>query len=173
MDHFIAYHSVRQMGRELQPSGHLEFLSRKLGLLKMAVGNTVWMVQGSPAGKGTAYSLCGAYVAERIEADPSEPGLYVIDSNSGTDFIPPVALNGLSWFPALLKTQANFSLGFNRVSDARVVEALLVLRSTYANSVPDSNLPDIDLPLSAGEGTTTQNYLSTQVNIHCADSLFH
>ncbi len=63
MEHFIAYHSAKTMGYELESSDELRFLSRKFGVLKKAVGNTVWVVQGIPNGKRTAFSLCGAYVA--------------------------------------------------------------------------------------------------------------
>lgn len=68
MEHFIAYHSAQKMAYELESSGELRFLSRKFGVLKKAVGNTVWVVQGIPDGKKTALSLCGAYVADRKPA---------------------------------------------------------------------------------------------------------
>ena len=64
MEHFVAYHSVKQMERLLEQDGALNFLSRKSGLLKKAIDNTVWVIQGLPAGRRTEYSLCGVYIAE-------------------------------------------------------------------------------------------------------------
>lgn len=60
-------------------------------------------------------------------------------------------LNSLDWFPALLKSQSNFSLGFNRVNDVMVVEELASLLAT-GNLPSPSALPDIDLPSVGTEG---------------------
>jgi len=49
--------------------------------------------------------------------------LYIISGHRVKEFSPPVPLNGLSWFPIFLKSQSNFSLGFNRLSDEVVVQA--------------------------------------------------
>ena len=57
MKHFIAYHSAQRMGREYGAPGELLFLSKKIGLLKQAVGNTVWVVQGLPNGKNSTVCL--------------------------------------------------------------------------------------------------------------------
>ena len=152
MDHFVAYHSAQRMGYELKPTGKLRFLSRKLGLLKKAIGNTVWVVQGIPDEKKTAFSLCGAYVADRVDVEDPSSNLHVISGHSVKEFVPPVRLNGLDWFPALLKSQSNFSLGFNRVNDGIVVQALSTfLAEDHPRSPPA--LPDIDLPPAGTEGS--------------------
>ena len=153
MEHFVAYHSAEKMGYELEPTGELCFLSRKLGLLKRAVGNTVWVVQGIPDGRKTAFSLFGAYVADRVDVEDSSSNLYVISGHSVKEFAPPMPLNGLDWFPALLKSQSNFSLGFNRVSDGIVVQALSTLQAGDKPFSP-AVLPDIDLPPAGTEGAT-------------------
>ena len=152
MEHFIAYHSAQKMGYELESSDKLRFLSRKLGLLKKAVGNTVWVVQGIPDGKKTAFSLCGAYVADRIDVEDTSSNLHVISGQRVKEFAPPVPLNGLDWFPSLLKSQSNFSLGFNRLSDETFVQALTALQAKGNQPSPASALPDIDLPATGAEG---------------------
>jgi len=153
MEHFVAYHSAQRMGYEFKPTGKLRFLSRKLGLLKKAIGNTVWVVQGIPDGKKTTFSLCGAYVADSVDIEDPSSNLYVISGPSVRDFVPPMPLNGLDWFPALLKSQSNFSLGFNRVSDGIVVQALSTLQAGDKAFSP-AVLPDIDLPPAGTEGAT-------------------
>lgn len=151
MEHFVAYHSAQRMGYELEPTGELRFLSRKFGLLKKAVGNTVWVVQGIPDGKKTAFSLCGAYVADCVDVEDPSSNLYVISGHGVKEFAPPVPLNHLEWFPVLLKSQSNFSLGFNRVSDEIVIQALSVLQAEGNPPFPPV-FPYIDLPSAGTEG---------------------
>lgn len=152
MEHFIVYHSAQRMGYDYGSPGALAFLSKKLGLLKKAVGNTVWVVQGTPDRGKTAYTLCGAYVADSIAPESPSSNVYVIRGSKGMDFVPPIPLNHLSWFAPLLKSQSNFSLGFNRLSDESVILALLALQSE--NNAPPSvpSLPDIDVAASVNEG---------------------
>lgn len=154
MEHFIAYHSAKTMGYELEPSGELRFLSRKLGVLKKAIGNTVWVVQGIPDGKKTAFSLCGAYIADRVDVEDSSSNLHVISGKRVREFSLPVPLNDLDWLPSLLKSQSNFSLGFNRLSDETVVQALTALQAEGNQPSSSSALPDIDLPATGAEGAT-------------------
>ena len=153
MEHFIAYHSAQKMGYELEPSDELRFLSRKLGLLKKAVGNAVWVIQGVPDGKKTAFSLCGAYIADHIDVEDPASNLHVISGQRVKEFTPPVPLNGLDWFTSLLKSQSNFSLGFNRLSDDTVVQALTALQAKGNQLPSESALSDIDLPATGTEGT--------------------
>lgn len=153
MEHFIAYHSAQRMGYEFESSDELRFLSRKFGLLKKAIGNPVWVVQGIPDGKRTAFSLCGAYVADRVDVEDQSSDLYVISGQRVKEFSPPVPLNNLDWFPVLLKSQSNFSLGFNRLSDETVVQAITALQAKGNQPPPVSSLPDIDLSFTGTEGT--------------------
>lgn len=153
MEHFVAYHSVKQMGRPYEPDGTLRFLSKKVGLLRKAIGGTVWVVQGSPIGNRTQYSLMGAYEAASFEELAEEPGVYLLSGTHGRDFSPPIALNDRPWFQALQRSQSNFSLGFNRVSDPAVVRALTELaeRQPELNRA-DRELTDLDLNVAGVEG---------------------
>ena len=153
LQHFVAYHSVKQMGRAMESDGELSFLSRKHGLLRKAIGNTVWIIQGSSEKRErTTYALRGAYIADSLEEVSEEPGLFIIRGSTGTDFRPPIGLNNLEWFPSLQKTQSNFSLGFNRISDPEVVSALVALRGAQSAEIPNEGLQDIDLNGMAIEG---------------------
>ena len=152
MEHFIAYHSVQKMGYEYGTSGTLVFLSKKVGLLKKALGNIVWAVQGMPDGKKTAYSLCGAYIADSLDPEDPSSNLYIIRGSQGTGFVPPLPLNQLSWFPALLKSQSNFSLGFNRLNDETVIQGLSTLKEENSKPPVAPSLPDIDFSASTSEG---------------------
>lgn len=133
-EHFIAYHSVLTMGYQIEPSDELLFYSRKHGLLERAAHNdknTVWVVQGIRTGKSTIFSLLGAYHAKTVEdVHDADPGLYAISGPKKKTFSPPILLNNLEWFPALKKSQSNFSLGFNRINDELTVQALSSLLSS-------------------------------------------
>lgn len=152
MEYFIAYHSAQRMGYDYGSPGSLTFLSKKLGLLKKAIGNTVWVVQGTPDGKKTAYTLCGVYIAESIAPQRPSSNIYVISGTQGMDFVPPVPLNRLSWFPALLRSQNNFSLGFNRLNEESAVLALSALQSASGSPSSVAPLPDIDFAAAVSEG---------------------
>ncbi len=151
-EHFIAYHSAKVMGFEYEAQGKFEFLSAKVGLLKKAIGNRVWVVNGSPTNGGTRYSLRGVYTATLIEFEDESSQLYRIHGN-GMAFLPPLELNEMAWFPGFLKSQSNFSFGFNRISDPQVLSALMDLESSSVAARPEVGWPDIDLPFPSLEGS--------------------
>ncbi|NTV45997.1 MAG: hypothetical protein HGB11_05650 [Chlorobiales bacterium] len=142
------------MGCEYEPSGELHFLSKKLGTLKKAIGNKVWVIQGIPEGKRTAFTLCAAYVAESISPESPSSDVYVISGKQVTEFDPPLPLNKLDWFTTLLKSQSNFSLGFNRLTDKTVIQALIAIESGSDRSSSSVILPDLDFSVSGTEGAT-------------------
>lgn len=118
-DHFVAYHNAEKMGYEYDSQKELVFYSTKLGVLKKAIGNTVWVIQGTRYGNKIAYTLCGAYVANHIDPPKnSTSDNYVIRGSAIKIFNPPVALNQLKWFPELQHSQGNFGLGFNRIKES-------------------------------------------------------
>lgn len=129
------------MGYSYTPEGQLYFLSKKLPLLKRAVGQTVWVVQGEPAGRSTCFTLVGRYIAENIAVEDKASGLYVL-FGSGMDAPENLGLNSLPWFAKLKKSQSNFSLGFNTINDSDVINAL------------DALLP-LSTPTSANEDSAT------------------
>jgi HNH endonuclease len=140
------------MGYEYQSDGELGFLSKKLTVLKKAIGNTVWVVQGIRDGRKTAYTLCGAYIASSISRQSASSDMHVIRGKPITEFNPPVPLNELSWFPAFLKSQSNFSLGFSRIGDESLIQSLTALRSESTEPTSLQQFPDIDLLAAATEG---------------------
>lgn len=138
MQHFIAYHNAQKMGHEYGASGKLSFLSRKPGVLKQALGNTVWVIQGVRTGGHTRFTLCGAYVAEQLHPPAESQNTFRISGRSLRLFEPQLSLNGLEWFQTLFESQRNFSLGFNRISDEPVIKALNSLLAESQASLPES-----------------------------------
>lgn len=143
------------MGYEFDASGGELCFSKptKLGLCK-ALGNTVWVIQGNPNNKKTSLLLCGAYHAENIETEDPDSGLYIINGKSIKECVPPIPLNDADWFPSLLKSQSNFSIGFNRLNDETVVQSLIALLGEGIAPTAPAALPDIDLPTTGTEGAT-------------------
>lgn len=147
LEHFIAYHSEKVMGCEYEAHGELNFLSSKIGLLKKAIGNKIWVVNGARGNGRTQYALSGVYIARSIELEGDSSPVHRM-RGEGTEFRPPVLLNEFDWFPGFLKSQSNFSLGFNRISDPGVISGLMALESSTA----EAGLPDIDSPSFGLEG---------------------
>lgn len=155
MEHFIAYHSAEKMEREYEADGSLAFWSRKnAGLLNKAVGNLVWIVQGTRRGSKTEYALCGVYVANSLSQDSDGGDGYLISGTEGQDFGPRIVLNDREWFPALLKSQSNFSLGFNRINDADAIRGLEYIRRTAS----ESNAPPANQDADPGAGAVLTSF---------------
>jgi hypothetical protein len=147
--HFVAYHSVQVRGCYCWEPGMqkswetLNFLSSKIGLLKQSIGNIVWVIQGDRVNRKTNYTLCGAYIAQSVillESDDGYRPVYRVDGPLLTNFNFPIPLNEKDWFPLFLKSQANFSLGFNRISEPTIIDALSVFLSP--NMAVDSSRSD-------------------------------
>lgn len=124
MDDFVAYHSVERMGCEYKATDRLSFMSRKEAMLRKAIGNNVWVVQGHPNGDRKLYTLCGVYRADAVEPNDRNPGSFVITGRRTIALDGPVILNDIEWFPALFDSQNNFSLGFNRITNKEVLDGL-------------------------------------------------
>lgn len=139
------------MGYAYEPEGNLNFFSRKLGLLKRAIGNTVWVVQGEPLAKGTVFTLVGSYLAEKIETADEKSGLYLIKGH-GLDCLPPIPLNAMPWFSELKKAQSNFSLGFNTLNDSATVAALQKISLVNAEISQSQFDVDSDIDSPSMEG---------------------
>ncbi|HJV72804.1 MAG TPA: HNH endonuclease [Noviherbaspirillum sp.] len=145
MEHFIAYHSAPKMGYELKKStGKLRFSSRKQAILNKAVGNTVWVIQGVRNSSKMTYFLRGKYIADQVNVDDQSDDLYIISGRLVQEFAPQVPLNDFDWFPALFESQRNFSLGFNRINDEKVIQGLTAIQSKVDRAFEETEIPDID-----------------------------
>jgi len=153
--HYVAYHNVRKNGYSLKPGKAMRFFSKKLGVLKQALGNTVWVIQGVPReGRGTTFQLLGAHRATRVVEEANDDGYFEINGQSFRAFDPPLVLDDLPWFRQLYEGQRNFSLGFSRISDPGVVEALRKLLNVEREPPEPEVLPDLDLAEFGQEGAT-------------------
>jgi hypothetical protein len=129
MDHFVAYHSVELMGHDYSPDDQFDYRSRKPErLLRGSFGGMCWLIVGTPSPTRTEYRLAGVYTPTSIRSDGD---VWVLEG-WGTPLRPPPTLTDLPWFVELRRSQANFSLGFNRLTDAAIVDALEALISHAA-----------------------------------------
>lgn len=159
MNHFIAYHSVNRMGYDYPINEGLCFYTKKEAAARDALGAVVWVVQGVPGkGKTTAYELCGVYLASGVEADD---GAYAVLGVAVVEWKSPVLLNTMEWFPAFLKSCANFSLGFSRITDLETVRALVELAG-------DGFVGQVKA-MHTIEGFRAQDYLSAFRSISLTD----
>jgi hypothetical protein len=121
MEHYVAYHSTKVMGRDYAPGQEFSYRSKKAeSFLRGAIGAWAWVIVGEKTAGGTAFRLVGVYAVAEVRED--DEGFVV--SGPGHPFDPPLPLNAEPWFPELLQEQANFSLGFNRIRGDVVVAVL-------------------------------------------------
>lgn len=128
MSGFIAYHSVRKMGRDYQPTEEFHFFSNKPdSFLRSTIGSRVWVVVGQCDGRRTHYRLAGVFTASEVR--PKSGGFGIV--GTGTPFHPPFEVTTLPWFSDLLREQRNFSFGFSRIRDESIVTELHRLLQSY------------------------------------------
>lgn len=70
MQHYVAYHSTRVMGRPYKPDRTFTFLSSKPeSVLRGALEGVAWVVVGTRVGRATRYTLAGAYRPSKLKRD--------------------------------------------------------------------------------------------------------
>lgn len=122
VSHYVAYHSVRVMGRDYAPATDFSFLTRKPeATVRAAIGSTAWVIVGQRVSSRMQYLLAGAYTPCKVV---DEGGSWVI-SGPGTPLDPRLDVTTLPWFLTLKSEQKNFSLGFNRIQSTTVIDALM------------------------------------------------
>jgi hypothetical protein len=144
MDHYVAYHSVRIMGHDYSPEDRFDYRSSKPeGFLRSSLGALVWLIVGCREAKRTEYRLAGVYTPTSVRE--------VADGRMvegwGTPLRPAPILTDLSWFPEFLRAQANFSLGFNRLTDAHSIQAfselVAVAQHTRVDEAFNGTVPEL------------------------------
>ena len=130
MDHYVAYHSAKIMGRPYRARRTFNFNSGKSeSQLRKAIGHSTWVIASQLGRRNQPeYFLAGVYVPTRVSHD-SEGWLV---SGSGVPFQPAIVVTNLEWFKALRLEQNNFSYGFNRIRSASIVTALERYRNSSA-----------------------------------------
>lgn len=159
---FVAYHSVHRMGYAYSastPDGFSCKSSKSRAFLERAIGRDVWVIEGRRDAKGsTQFGLAAVYTPDAV-ADGVDH--FLIKGDQGREFSPPIPLNGVPWFEALLQEQKNFSLGFNEIHDTGVVAGLAKLTSPAEAEVQTSAPTDANVetkvPVEAPAPQATDN----------------
>ena len=143
---FVAYHSVHRMGYAYaaRTSDGFSVKSNKSRVfLGRAIGNEVWVIQGRRDAEGTTqFGLAAVYTPETVEGGTDD---FDVRGDQGREFSPPIPLNGLPWFDALLQEQNNFSFGFNEIRAPGVADGLAELAasaSAAAAADAPASVPD-------------------------------
>jgi hypothetical protein len=128
MSDYIAYHSVRKMGRPFESTTHFEFYSRKAeSILRRAIGERAWCIEGTPDGRSTVYRLVGVFTPSELRRE--HDGYWIV--GEGTPFRPPIDVTEAPWLPRFMRRQRNFRLGFSLIRTEGVVPDLEHLRNEY------------------------------------------
>ncbi len=119
MRHFIAYHNTEKMRRPLQDGDPLRLRTNKS--VKHLLQNTIWFVTGEGATR--QYALGSVFQVAEV-GDAAEDRFKRFASGPGHVFQPPVPINGVEWFPEVLRATGHFGLGVQEVKDEAVIAGL-------------------------------------------------
>lgn len=122
MKHFVSYHNADKMGYAYEDAIPFSVGTKKS--VDGLVGNRVWSISGE--GQPRTYRLRDTYMVDALGSSEQDEFVSVARGSSGTVFDPPIMLNRMTWFPAFLKSQSNFSLGLQQIKEEFVkhLEAL-------------------------------------------------
>jgi hypothetical protein len=141
---FVAYHSVPRMGyaySERTANGFFFKSSKSRAFLERAIGSDVWVIEGRRDAKGaTQFGLAAVYTPDTVDDGADH---FLIQGEEGREFSPPIPLNGVPWFEALVREQSNFSFGFNEIHDPGVVAGLAALAHPAEAEVQTSSPTDV------------------------------
>jgi hypothetical protein len=126
MNHFVVYHNPETMGYDAKSIEGFSIVTTKP--VMGSVGSRIWIVTGR--GTPRSYSLVQTFLAESAGPKPVAVGVNQICARTGIRFRPEVPLNALPWFAGFRKRMGNFGLGFQKLTDPRLVQALEQLRET-------------------------------------------
>lgn len=136
-EEYVAYHSVRRMGRGYRPTKWVVFYSGKSrSFLEQAIGKRVWILVGNDHGSQTTFDLAGTYVPSKVEKE----GDHFLISGKGNPLSAKIDVTMLSPFKRLFKEQRNFSFGFNKIRDPSIIrefESLLYKNANAPASRPE------------------------------------
>ena len=139
MNHYIAYHKVKEWGEYLidpEQTEIVHYSGHPKSKLEKMIGQTVWVVSGKKNDSSMIYKLCSTYKVTHLENDEVEStGLYRV-VGEGFGFIPQIEINSFPWFAELFREQSRFSFGLNQIKNADVIQALEQMRDNYINNNP-------------------------------------
>ena len=117
LKHFVAYHSVSVMGHPY-PEEDLRFFTSKHAIAQRAVGQLVWVIEGSRFHRRTEYGLCAVHLVTKVV---HEAELSVLCGPALAQWDLPLQLTALEWFPEFLRRNANLSLGLSEISNPETI----------------------------------------------------
>lgn len=124
MSDYVLYHNPDRMGHSAEEVDWFNIVTSKH--LPAVIGSRVWLLTGD--GKPRTYKLIGHFTPTTMVPSEDDDFKWRISGppTSGVQIRHsrwPV-LNRLPWWSAFLKSQANFSLGLQPVTDAEYLEGL-------------------------------------------------
>lgn len=147
------------MGWDFSPAKVIKFATRKpLATLERAVGRRVWIITSRGQGGRRVYSLAGAFTPTGIRDLGKGEGRAIYGPSSLLN--PPMDVTGLAWFNQLKHDQSNFSFGFSRIRNGRVIRRLarILQERTLKSTTKLTNPRTIALMEGAVRRATASRY---------------
>lgn len=141
LDHFVAYHSVKTMGKRFNSQNELSFYSNKpKSILDKSIGNVVWVIEGNPTKGKTTFNLCSAYISTKVVVQVDGDFKFNIKGRRIFNNDGSVHLSQCDWFDALHHQTGHFSLGFVKIKDNLIIDGLckIACANTVLSTVKDT-----------------------------------
>jgi len=123
---FVVYHKPERMGYEALDVDRLAVYTDKAR--QNAMGGRVWLLTGEDTPR--KYLLRAAFVIDEVSRSDKADFRTRLSGKSGHFFHPMPVLNAQPWFARFRRSQGNFAFGFQRICDAKAVDALVKLLDT-------------------------------------------
>jgi len=120
MRNFIAYHNPDAMGYPASEIDTLSVMTNKAP--SHAQGSRVWLITGE--GRPRSFSLCGYFIVDAVEPSYDSRFQTCNRGNAGSLFDSMPCLDAEPWFDEFKRSQGNFSLRFQPITDQRFIAGL-------------------------------------------------
>jgi hypothetical protein len=121
MGHYIVYHNPDVMGYPASDITNFSVVSNKPGGSDLP-GSTIWLLTGE--GTPRRYYVVQRFTADVIDSAEEQGFSTRVSSEAGERFTPMIRIDEEEWFRDFQRSQANFSLGLQRVTDDRFIRGL-------------------------------------------------
>ncbi len=122
MSDFVVYHKSVKMGYPALDINNLAIYTNKKVTLDTYQNSRIWLIAGE--GSPRKYFLRATFrIGDVIDSDKPE-FQHLITGTDGQLLDPMPDITNEKWFPSFIKTQGNFSFGFNLIKDSVVVKNL-------------------------------------------------
>ena len=113
MKHYVVYHNPEKVGYTAGKVETFNIMTSKS--TKCALDNRIWLITSEGTPKN--YYLVSTFIVDNVGYDLELSYRNTASGSDGKTFRPMIRIDDKPWFKEFMKSQANFSLGFNLIKE--------------------------------------------------------